>query len=83
MGAGGGAGTMPRRAHSFIEKARRSATMGKTVTQERARQGHWGRRTLIILLVGLALAGVVWLGVEIYGQMIEPPAEDLPGNVTG
>ena len=57
--------------------------MRRTVTEERARQGHWGHRTLMILVVGLVLAAAVWFGVELYGQMIEPPDADLPGNVAG
>ena len=57
--------------------------MRKTITQDRARQAHWGRRALLILLIGLALAAIVWFGVEFYGQMIEPPGEDLPGNLPG
>ena len=57
--------------------------MRKTVTQERARQGHWGRRAFLILVVGLVLAAAVWFGVEIYGEMIEPPGTDLPANLQG
>jgi hypothetical protein len=47
--------------------------MPKTIPTDKARQGHWGRRLLIILLVGLVLAFIVWGLVEIYGEVIEPP----------
>jgi hypothetical protein len=56
----------------------RSLKLPKTVTEERARQGRRGKNVLVILVAGLALALAVWAGVEIYGQMIEPPGEDLP-----
>ena len=69
--------------HSSPEKAGRSMTVGKSVTHERARQGHWGRRAFLVLVVGLVLAAAVWVGVEIYGEMIEPPGVDLPGNLPG
>jgi len=55
----------------------------KTISPERARQAHWGRRAFLILVVGLVLAAVVWLGVSLYGEAIEPPAADVPGNVQG
>ena len=48
--------------------------MAKIIPTDRARQGHWGTHLLIILIVALVLAFVVWGAVEIYGQMIEPPA---------
>lgn len=57
--------------------------MRKTVTQERARQGNWGRRVLLVLMLGLVLAAAVWFGVELYGEMIEPPGADLPGSAGG
>ena len=47
--------------------------MPKTIPTDKARQGHWGRHVLIILLVGLILAFIVWGLVEIYGKVIEPP----------
>jgi hypothetical protein len=48
----------------------------KKVRTEDARQGRWGTRVLLILVCGLVLAGIVWLGVEIYGQHLadEPAA---------
>jgi hypothetical protein len=55
----------------------------KTISQERARQAHWGRRALLILVIGLLLAAAVWLGVELYGEAIDPPAADLPVDVQG
>jgi len=47
--------------------------MTKTIPTDKARQGRWGRRVLIILVVGLILAFIVWGLVEIYGRAIEPP----------
>jgi hypothetical protein len=74
---------MPRSPHSSDDNAGRSTTVRKTVTSDRARQGHWGGRVLLILALALMLAAALWIGVELYGQMIEPPGEDLPGNVPG
>ena len=48
--------------------------MTKIIPTDKARQGHWGTHLLIILIVALVLAFVVWAAVDIYGQMIEPPA---------
>jgi hypothetical protein len=50
----------------------------KTIPTDRARQGKWGRHVLLVLLGALALAAVAWLGVELYGESIDPPASDLP-----
>jgi hypothetical protein len=50
----------------------------KTIPTDRARQGKGGRQVLLVLLGALALAAVAWLGVELYGEAIDPPASDLP-----
>lgn len=53
--------------------------MPKTVIEPRkARQGRNGTRVLIVLLCGLALAMLVWWGVEMFGRTIAPdePASD-------
>lgn len=56
--------------------------MEKKVQTNRARQGRWGVHTLIILVCALVLAGIVWFGVEIYGQHLanEPAALHLQKN---
>jgi len=47
---------------------------------EKARQGRWGGRVLMVLVGALILAAVAWWAVEIYGGAIEPtnPMEDAP-----
>ena len=46
--------------------------MTKIIPTDKARQGHWGRHLLLILLTALILVAIVWGLVEIYGRMIEP-----------
>jgi hypothetical protein len=46
--------------------------MSKTVSTDKARQGHWGRHLLIVLIAALLLAAVAWAAVEIYGAAIAP-----------
>jgi hypothetical protein len=36
---------------------------------------------LVVLVVGLALAGAVWLGLEFYGEAIDSRSNDQPGAV--
>ncbi|MGB3389443.1 MAG: hypothetical protein WBA88_15830 [Pseudaminobacter sp.] len=45
--------------------------MPKTIPTEKARQGRRGWQVLLVLVCGLILAGVVWLGVEFYGETID------------
>lgn len=45
--------------------------MPKTLPPEKARQGRWGAQILVVLVVGLVLAGLVWLGAEFYGRSME------------
>lgn len=56
--------------------------MTKIVPTDKARQGHWGRHVLLILLGGLILALIVWGLVEIYGRAIEPPQGTTSAMVT-
>ena len=53
--------------------------MEKKVPAEKARQGRWGMHILTVLICGLILAGIVWFGLEIYGQHLanEPAALHL------
>lgn len=54
----------------------------KRISAEKARQGRWGIHTLIILVCALILAGIVWAGVEIYGEHLasQPAAVHLQQN---
>lgn len=49
----------------------------KKLNPTEARQGKEGKPVLIILLVSLAAAAVVWIGIEIFGNVIEP---ETPAN---
>lgn len=54
--------------------------MPKTeIDAEKVRQGRNGPRMLLVLLGGLALAMLVWWGVETYGVAIAP---DEPSDGT-
>ncbi|MFS2324347.1 hypothetical protein U2P60_02805 [Brucella sp. H1_1004] len=44
----------------------------KKLNPTEARQGKEGKPVLIILLISLAAAAVVWIGIEIFGNAIEP-----------
>lgn len=41
-----------------------------------ARQGRTGRPVLIVLVAGLALAMIAWLGAEMWGESTDAPAEN-------
>lgn len=45
-----------------------------TIRTDKARQGRRGLNVLYVLVASLVLAGLVWIGVEIYGESIDPPA---------
>jgi hypothetical protein len=51
----------------------------KKIPAEKARQGRWGMQVLLILVCALILAGIVWFGLEIYGEHLanEPAAVHL------
>lgn len=40
------------------------------------RQGRRGRPVLVVLVIGLALALIVWLGTEIWGESTDAPSEE-------
>jgi hypothetical protein len=46
--------------------------MAKIIPTDKARQGHWGRHVLLILVTALILVMIVWGLVEVYGRLIEP-----------
>lgn len=43
----------------------------KTIPTEKARQGRRGLQVLLVLVCALILVGVVWFGVEFYGEAID------------
>jgi uncharacterized protein HemX len=43
----------------------------KTIPAEKARQGRNGLRVVAVLVVALALAAVVWVGLEFWGEAID------------
>ncbi len=44
--------------------------MAKRIEAQDAKQGKTGYPVLVILVVSLGLAALIWLGVEVYGQLI-------------
>lgn len=48
--------------------------MAKSIETDNARQGHWGRHVLMVLIGGLALAMVAWAVAEMYGENIDQNA---------
>ncbi len=58
--------------------------MTKIISTDKARQGRPGRQVLYVLIAALALSAIVWGGVEIYGEQIDPSppgqATDAPAN---
>jgi hypothetical protein len=55
--------------------------MPERIPTNKARQGRWGWQVLLVLVVGLALAGAVWLGLEFYGEAIDTQSAGAPGAV--
>lgn len=45
-----------------------------TVSTDKARQGRRGQQVLYVLIASLLLVGLVFLGTEMYGESIDPPA---------
>lgn len=52
----------------------------KRIPAEKARQGRSGLRVVTVLAVALALAVVVWVGLEFWGEAIDPPSAEQPGQ---
>ncbi len=52
----------------------------QNVPPVRARQGMLGMPVLMVLVVALILAALAWWGAEIFGQGIEPPAQQQIGD---
>lgn len=51
-----------------------------TISTDKARQGRRGQHVLYILIASLLLAGLVWVGLEIYGHSIDPTPENAPAT---
>lgn len=58
--------------------------MTKTIEPNKARQGRSGTRVLTVLVCALVLAFVVWWGVGLFGEAIEPsdPVGGAPSEQT-
>lgn len=50
--------------------------MANEFEKNKTRQGRRGMPVLVVLLTALVLAAVVWIGVEMYGEQIEPAPEE-------
>jgi hypothetical protein len=55
--------------------------MPEKIPTNKARQGGWGYQVLMVLVIALALAGAVWLGLEFYGEAIDTDSIEQPGGV--
>ena len=53
--------------------------MADKIPTNKARQGGRGSQVLIVLVIALALAGAVWLGLEFYGEAIDTRSTGQPG----
>lgn len=49
------------------------------VSAREARQGRRGIQIFFVLVVGLLLAAIVWLGLEFYGEAIDTGSVEQPG----
>lgn len=45
--------------------------MRKTIPGNKAKQGRWGGRILIVLIAALTLTAISWAVAEFYGEAIE------------
>ncbi|HWK63889.1 MAG TPA: hypothetical protein VNS34_03060 [Rhizobiaceae bacterium] len=64
---------MSRDDSTDTRRPQRSGNAGEpSLPTDKARQGRWGGRVLIVLVVALILAAIAWWAVEIYGGAIKP-----------
>jgi cytoskeletal protein RodZ len=67
--------------------------MTKIIDENKAKQGRSGWQVLVVLISALILAMIVWWGVGLYGESIEPenpvggapaeqpaPTQTIPSN---
>ena len=52
----------------------------KQIPASAARQGRRGRQMVIVLFESLALAGLVWFGLAIFGETIDASSVDQSGE---
>ncbi|MCX7303841.1 MAG: hypothetical protein NTV73_05830 [Hyphomicrobiales bacterium] len=53
--------------------------MVEQISANRAKQGRSGKRVLLVLVIGLALAAIAWFGLEFYGESIATQSATQPG----
>jgi hypothetical protein len=51
------------------------------IPANKAKQGRQGTQVFLVLVVGLVLAGAVWLGLEFFGEAIDTQSADQPGGI--
>jgi hypothetical protein len=51
------------------------------IPANKAKQGRQGYQVFMILVVGLVLAGAVWLGLEFFGEAVDTQSADQPGGI--
>jgi len=55
--------------------------MVEQISGNRAKQGRSGHRVLLVLVIGLALAGMGWFALEFYGESIDGRSNAEPGGI--
>jgi len=55
--------------------------MIEQISGNRAKQGRSGTRVLLVLVIGLSLAGVAWFALELYGEAIDSRSDTQPGAI--
>lgn len=56
--------------------------MKEVISTDRARQGRWGGRVLLILVASLFLVALAWIVAGYYGEEIKTPqTTEQPGQV--
>lgn len=60
--------------------SRKENFVTKTIPPENARQGRQGSQMLIVLICALLLVGIVWAGLEFYGESIDNANEAQTGQ---
>jgi hypothetical protein len=63
----------------IVKRHARETELEKKIPATEARQGRQGAQILMVLVVGLVLAGAVWLGLEFYGESIDRGSAEQPG----
>lgn len=66
-----------------MRQTEHQVTPSPELPAEKAKQGRSGTNVLMVLVCGLVLAFLVWGGLEIFGNAIEPPVAEQIGNSGG